>query len=194
MTSDHLLAARTLSEMSDLEREKVFEALIFASKEPVSKKELAAIFESEDEVETLINRLKSFYEDRGIQVFSTKKSVAFRTASNIKHLANFPIIERKKLSRAAIEALTIIAYYQSVTRSDIERIRGVSISKGTLDVLLEERWINLGRRKNGPGRPGTFITTETFLDHFGLSSIKDLPGIDELKQAGFANIELPQVE
>ena len=194
MQNDQLLAARTLSEMSDLEREKVFEALIFASREPVPKKELAVMFGSEDEVTKLIDKLKNFYDGRGIQVFSTKKSVAFRTSADIKHLTNFPIIEKKKISKAAIETLTIIAYYQPITRPEIEKIRGVSISKGTLDILLEEGWISLGKRKITPGRPGTFITTEGFLDHFGLISIKDLPGIEELKQAGFGKIELPIME
>ena len=112
----------------------------------------------------------------------------------VLNLTNFPIIEKKKLSKAAIETLTIIAYYQPITRPEIEKIRGVSISKGTLDILLEEGWISLGKRKITPGRPGTFITTEGFLDHFGLISIKDLPGIEELKQAGFGKIELPIME
>ena len=152
------------------------------------------MFGSEEEVMKLIDKLKNFYDGRGIQVFSTKKSVAFRTSADIKHLTSFPIIETKKLSKAAIETLTIIAYYQPITRPEIEKIRGVSISKGTLDILIEEGWISLGKRKITPGRPGTFITTEGFLDHFGLISIKDLPGIEELKQAGFGKIELPIME
>ncbi len=191
MSDDQLLAARAVSEMSTSDKEKIFEALIFASKEPIQKKELVAIFDSEEEVEKLTERLRKFYDGRGIQVFVTKKSIAFRTASNIKHLTKFPITEKKKLSRAAIETLTIIAYFQPVTRTDIEKVRGVSISKGTLDILIEERWISLGKRKSSPGRPATFITTEVFLDHFGLNSIKDLPALDELKEAGFSKIELP---
>ena len=194
MKNDRLLASQTLDEMSDLERERIFEALVFASKEPIQKKDLIEMFGSESDVSRLIDSLKKFYHGRGIEVFSTKKSVAFRTSADIKHLTSFPIIEKKKLSKAAIETLTIIAYYQPITRPEIEKIRGVSISKGTLDILLEEGWISLGKRKITPGRPGTFITTEGFLDHFGLISIKDLPGIEELKEAGFGKIELPIME
>ena len=191
MSKDHLLAARTLNEMSDLEKEQVLEALIFASKEPIQKKELVALFGTEQEVKKLIDKLKSFYKDRGVQLFTTEKSIAFRTSVNIADIASFPIIEKKKIPKAALETLTIIAYYQPVTRPDIEKIRGVSISKGTLDLLIDEKWISLGRRRNSPGQPATFVTTETFLDHFGLSSIRDLPGINELKEAGFADVQLP---
>ena len=191
MSKDHLLAARTLNEMSELEKEQVFEALIFASKEPIQKKELVELFGTEQEVKKLIDKLKSFYKDRGIELFTTDKSIAFRTSVNIADIASFPIIEKKKIPKAALETLTIIAYYQPVTRPDIEKIRGVSISKGTLDLLIDERWISVGRRRKSPGQPATFVTTETFLDHFGLSSIQDLPGISELKEAGFANVQLP---
>ena len=190
MINDRLLASRSLDEMSDLERERIFEALVFASKEPIQKKDLIEMFGSESEVSRLIDSLKKFYHGRGIEVFATKKSIAFRTSSEIKHLVNFPIIERKKLSKAAVETLAIIAYYQPVTRLEIEKIRGVSISRGTLDILIEEGWIALGRRKSSPGRPGTFITTEIFLDHFGLESIKELPGLEELKEAGFGKLDL----
>ncbi len=191
MSNDNLLAARTLDEMSELEKEQVFEALIFASREPIQKKELVALFGTEEEVERLVYKLLSFYKDRGIQLCVTEKSIAFRTSANIVGITSFPITEKKKIPKAALETLTIIAYYQPVTRSDIEKIRGVSISKGTLDLLLDEKWISLGRRKKSPGRPATFITTETFLDKFGLSSIQDLPGISELKEAGFADVQLP---
>ena len=191
MSKDHLLTARTLDEMSDIEKEQVLEALIFASKDPVQKKELVALFGTVEEVERLVNKLLSFYRDRGIQLHTTEKSVAFRTSANIADITNFPIIEKKKIPKAALETLTIIAYYQPVTRSDIEKIRGVSISKGTLDFLIDEKWIGLGRRKKSPGRPATFVTTETFLDHFGLSSIQDLPGTKELKEAGFSDVQLP---
>ena len=184
MQNDQLLAARTLSEMSNQEREKVFEALIFASREPVTKKDLAVMFGSEDEVKKLIDKLKNFYDGRGIQVFSTKKSVAFRTSADIKHLTNFPIIEKKKISKAAIETLAIIVYHQPVTRAEIEEIRGVAFGTNTLDILMELNWVKPQGRKDVPGKPIQYGTTDDFLSHFNLQKLTDLPTVDELGSAG----------
>jgi len=119
-----------------------------------------------------------------VQVMKIGDAYALRTAADLGYLMQKETVEVRKLSRAAIETLAIIAYHQPVTRAEIEEIRGVSVSRGTVDQLLELEWIRFGRRKMTPGRPVTFVVTESFLDHFGLENARDLPGLKELRSAG----------
>jgi segregation and condensation protein B len=128
--------------------------------------------------------LRRRYEGRGVQLMRLGDAWAFRTASDLGFLMSRQVVEHRKLSRAAIETLAIVAYHQPVTRAEIEEIRGVSVSKGTIDLLMELGWIKLGRRKQTPGRPVTFVVTPAFLDHFGLESEGDLPGLAELRASG----------
>ena len=173
---------------------RIVEALLFASSDPLDKKTLSEKLPKNSNIDEIINRLEGIYQNRGLELKKVGNKFMFKTAEDLSFIMQREAKAQKKLSKAAIETLTIIAYYQPITRPEIEKIRGVSISKGTLDILLEEGWISLGKRKITPGRPGTFITTEAFLDHFGLISINDLPGIEELKQAGFGKIDLPIME
>ena len=131
-----------------------------------------------------IESLRRRYEGRGVQLVRIGPAWAFRTAPDLGFLMRREAEETRKLSRAAIETLAIVAYHQPVTRAEIEEIRGVSVSRGTVDQLLEMEWIRFGRRKMTPGRPVTFVVTEGFLDHFGLESARDLPGLKELRAAG----------
>ena len=136
-----------------------------------------------DAAEALV-RLRKRYEGRGVHLVKVGDAWAMRTASDLGYLMQKETVETRKLSRAAIETLAIIAYHQPVTRAEIEEIRGVSVSRGTVDQLLEMEWIRFGRRKMTPGRPVTFVVTPTFLDHFGLENARDLPGLKELRAAG----------
>ena len=128
--------------------------------------------------------LRRRYEGRGVKLVRVGEAWAFRTAADLGFLMSREVVETRKLSRAAIETLAIVAYHQPVTRAEIEEIRGVSVSGGTLDQLIELGWVRLGRRRMTPGRPMTFVVTQGFLDHFGLESERDLPGIAELRAAG----------
>ncbi len=166
------------------EQERMAEAILFASVAPVSLAELfARMPEGSDPAEALAG-LRQRYEGRGVVLAKVGDAWAFRTAPDLGHLMRREVVEERKLSRAAIETLAIIAYHQPVTRAEIEEIRGVAVSRGTVDMLLELDWIRLGRRRMTPGRPVTFVVTEQFLDHFGLESARDLPGIAELRAAG----------
>lgn len=166
------------------EQERMVEAILFASAEPVSVSELnARMPHGADAAEALV-LLRKRYEGRGVHVVRVGDGYAFRTAADLAFLMRKEVVETRKLSRAAIETLAIIAYHQPVTRAEIEEIRGVSVSRGTIDQLLEMEWIRLGRRRMTPGRPVTFVVTPAFLDHFGLESAKDLPGVKELRAAG----------
>jgi segregation and condensation protein B len=136
-----------------------------------------------DPAEALV-RLRKRYEGRGVNLVRVGDAWAMRTAADLGHLMRKETVESRKLSRAAIETLAIVAYHQPVTRAEIEEIRGVAVSRGTIDQLMELDWIRLGRRRMTPGRPVTFVVTEHFLDHFGLESARDLPGIKELRAAG----------
>jgi segregation and condensation protein B len=135
--------------------------------------------------------LEPHYAARGVNLVRISDKWAFRTSADLSYLMSKNVEEPKKLSRAAIETLAIIAYHQPVTRAEIEDIRGVATAKGTLDVLLEASWVRMRGRRKTPGRPITFGTTETFLSHFGLSAVSDLPGLDELKSAGMFDGRLP---
>ncbi|WP_415920747.1 SMC-Scp complex subunit ScpB [Tateyamaria sp. SN6-1] len=166
------------------EQERMVEAILFASTEPVTVRELEARMPHGcDPAEALVH-LRKRYEGRGVQVMRVGDSYAIRTAADLGFLMQKETVETRKLSRAAIETLAIIAYHQPVTRAEIEEIRGVSVSRGTVDQLLEMEWIRFGRRKMTPGRPVTFVVTQHFLDHFGLENARDLPGLKELRAAG----------
>lgn len=166
------------------EQERMIEALLFASAEPLSTAELAArLPQGCDPAEALV-LLRRRYAGRGVHVVRVGDAWAFRTAPDLAGLMRREQVETRRLSRAAVETLAIIAYHQPVTRAEIEEIRGVAVSRGTIDQLLELEWIRLGRRRMTPGRPVTFVVTEGFLDHFGLESARDLPGLKELREAG----------
>ncbi|MEO5614923.1 MAG: SMC-Scp complex subunit ScpB, partial [Cypionkella sp.] len=166
------------------EQERMVEAILFASAEPVTLAELVKRMPHGcDPAEALLT-LRRRYDGRGVNMVKVGDAYAFRTASDLGHLMQNESAEQRKLSRAAIETLAIVAYHQPVTRAEIEEIRGVAVSRGTVDQLLELDWIRLGRRRMTPGRPVTFVVTDHFLDHFGLESARDLPGLKELRAAG----------
>ena len=167
-----------------VEQERMCEAILFATAEPVTVRELdARMPHGCDAAEALVH-LRKRYEGRGVHLVKVGDAWAMRTAPDLSSLMQKETVETRKLSRAAIETLAIIAYHQPVTRAEIEEIRGVSVSRGTVDQLLEMEWIRFGRRKMTPGRPVTFVVTQSFLDHFGLESARDLPGLKELRAAG----------
>ena len=175
------------SKLDNKTKLKLLEAFIFASPEPVK---LNLLKQFEDNVDNLIKLLKELelkYQDFGFNLININNTYCFRTSEEVSSLLNIEQEASKQLSRAAIETLGIIAYQQPITRSQIEEIRGVSLSKGTLDILFEIGWIKPGKRLELPGRPSTWETTNKFLDHFGLSNINQLPGLDELKEAGLLN-------
>jgi segregation and condensation protein B len=165
-------------------QERMVEAILFASADPVTVADLAARMpHGADPAEALVN-LRKRYEGRGVQVVKVGDAWAMRTAPDLGFLMQKETVETRKLSRAAIETLAIIAYHQPATRAEIEEIRGVAVSRGTVDQLLELEWIRFGRRRMTPGRPVTYVVTQGFLDHFGLESARDLPGLKELRAAG----------
>jgi segregation and condensation protein B len=166
------------------EQERMVEAVLFASPEAVTVKELEQRMPHGCNVPQALAHLRTRYEGRGVRVVRIGDTWAMRTAPDLGFLMQKETVEQRKLSRAAIETLAIIAYHQPTTRAEIEEIRGVSVSRGTIDQLLEMEWIRLGRRRMTPGRPVTFVVTPQFLDHFGLESARDLPGLKELRAAG----------
>ena len=166
------------------QQERMVEAILFASSEPVTLKEIISRLPHGCEPEQALENLKEKYKSSGINLVKVGECWALRTAADLSFLMQKETVEVRKLSRAAVETLAIIAYHQSVTRAEIEEIRGVSVSRGTIDLLMELDWIKIGRRRMSPGRPVTFATTQNFLDHFGLESARDLPGLKELKSAG----------
>jgi segregation and condensation protein B len=171
---------------------RLIEALLFAAKEPLDEKALGKRLPPGTDVRVSLKRLALEYAPRGVNLVRIGNAWAFRTANDLAWLLTHEAVEPKKLSRAAIETLAIIAYHQPVTRAEIEEIRGVAAAKGTLDVLLETGWIRPRGRRKAPGRPLTFGTTEGFLSHFGLERLSDLPGLDELKGAGLFDGQLPE--
>lgn len=166
------------------EQERMVEAILFASADPVTVVELTGRMPHGAEPAEAVARLRKRYEGRGVNILRIGDAWAIRTAPDLGFLMQKETVETRKLSRAAIETLAIVAYHQPVTRAEIEEIRGVSVSRGTVDQLIELEWIRFGRRKMTPGRPVTFVVTEGFLDHFGLESARDLPGLKELRAAG----------
>ncbi len=173
------------------EQERMVEAILFATAEPVTVRELEARMPHGSDPAEAIVHLRKRYEGRGINVVKVGDAWAIRTAPDLGFLMQKETVEVRKLSRAAIETLAIVAYHQPVTRAEIEEIRGVSVSRGTIDQLIELEWIRFGRRKMTPGRPVTFVVTQEFLDHFGLESARDLPGLKELRAAGLLDNRPP---
>jgi segregation and condensation protein B len=170
---------------------RILEALLFAADEPLDEKILAARLPAGIDAQALLSQLQKEYAPRGVNLVRVGGKWSLRTASDLAWLLTRETVVTRKLSRAAIETLAIVAYHQPVTRAEIEEIRGVTTSKGTLDVLLETGWIRLRGRRKAPGRPVTYGTTEAFMSHFGLDAIADLPGLDELKGAGLMEKSLP---
>ena len=173
------------------EQERMVEAILFATAEPVSIKELTGRMPHGCEPAEALQHLRKRYEGRGVQLVKIGDAWAFRTAGDLGFLMQKETVEVRKLSRAAIETLAIVAYHQPVTRAEIEEIRGVSVSRGTIDQLIELEWIRFGRRRMTPGRPVTFVVTQDFLDHFGLENARDLPGLKELRSAGLLESRPP---
>jgi segregation and condensation protein B len=173
-------------------QERMVEAMLFAASEPLSVAEMARRMPHGcDPAEALVH-LRRRYEGRGVHLVRVGDGWAMRTAPDLGHLMHAESTETRRLSRAAIETLAIIAYHQPVTRAEIEEIRGVSVSRGTVDQLIELEWVRFGRRKMTPGRPVTYVVTQGFLDHFGLESARDLPGLKELREAGLLESRPPE--
>jgi segregation and condensation protein B len=170
---------------------RILEALLFAAEEPLDEKILAARLPDKADLRGLLAQLQMDYASRGVNLVRVAGKWTLRTASDLAWLLTREAVVSRKLSRAAIETLSIVAYHQPVTRAEVEEIRGVTTSKGTLDVLLETGWIRLRGRRKAPGRPVTYGTTEAFLSHFGLEALTDLPGLDELKGSGLIEGALP---
>jgi|AntRauTorckE6833_2_1112554.scaffolds.fasta_scaffold15592_4 segregation and condensation protein B len=183
-------------EAQDLENGiRILEALLFASAAPVDIRDIIERMPDElsDDIGDMLKMLQKRYEGHGIELVERSGRWAFRTAEDLAPVLNIEKEMSKKLSRASLETLSIIAYHQPVTRAEIESIRGVATSKGTLDLLMEANWVKPGRRRQVPGRPLTWVTTPHFLDHFGLVELKDLPGMDDLKAAGLLDTR-PAIE
>jgi segregation and condensation protein B len=170
---------------------RILEALLFAAEEPLDEKTLGARLPEGVDVHALLEQLQQEYACRGVNLVRVAGKWTLRTASDLAWLLTRESFVPRKLSRAAVETLSIVAYHQPVTRAEIEDIRGVTTSKGTLDVLLETGWVRLRGRRKAPGRPVTYGTTEAFLTHFGLEALADLPGLDELKGAGLIEGAVP---
>jgi segregation and condensation protein B len=185
VTEDIELKEESLFEAPPMgEQERMVEAILFASAEPVTVRELEARMPHGCDAAEAIVHLRKRYEGRGVNLSKVGDAWTMRTSPDLGFLMQKETVETRKLSRAAIETLAIIAYHQPVTRAEIEEIRGVSVSRGTVDQLLEMEWIRFGRRKMTPGRPVTFVVTQNFLGHFGLETARDLPGLKELRSAG----------
>jgi segregation and condensation protein B len=177
--------------MPALQQQRVVEALLFAASGPLSEAELAAALPKGADVAALLAAVQEIYQVRGVNLLQVAGKWAFRTADDLSFLLRKEATEQKKLSRAALEVLSIIAYHQPVTRAEVEEIRGVATSKGTLDMLMEISWIKMRGRRRTPGRPVTYGTTPEFLEQFGLNEIRDLPGMAELKGAGLLSSNVP---
>ncbi|WP_339107690.1 SMC-Scp complex subunit ScpB [Thioclava sp. GXIMD4216] len=165
-------------------QERMVEAMLFATPEPITTREMQSRMPVGSDPREALENVRARYEGRGVQVVRVGEGWAMRTAPDMSFLLHKETVEQRKLSRAATETLAIIAYHQPVTRAEIEEIRGVAVSRGTLDLLLELDWIRFGRRRMTPGRPVTFVVTQSFLDHFSLESARDLPALAELRSAG----------
>jgi segregation and condensation protein B len=170
---------------------RILEALLFASAEPLAPSQLAPHLGEGVDVEGLLVALQAQYAPRGVNLVKRADKWAFRTAGDLGFLLLREQTDNRPLSRAALETLAIIAYHQPATRAEVEEVRGVATGKGTLDLLMEAGWIRMRGRRRTPGRPVTYGTTEGFLDHFGLESLADLPGLEELKGAGLLSNRLP---
>ena len=190
-SSEEQTSGASVTERQMREAERIAEALVFASAQPVSEAFIAERVPKGIDVASLMAKLKGHYGERGVNLIQVGGNWAFRTAGDLSFVIRTDEKEPKKLSRAALEVLAIIAYHQPVTRAEIEEIRGVQTSRGTLDVLMEAGWVRFRGRRRTPGRPVTMGTTIEFLDHFGLEELRDLPGLDELKGAGLLSGRIP---
>ena len=170
------------TKINDAERQ--VEAILFSAEEPLDVESIKERLKAKCDVLSVLESLKNQYENRGINLVCIANKWSFRTASNLSKLMNLQTVRQKKLSKAAIETLSIIVYHQPVTRSEIEEIRGVAFASGTLEILLELNWVRPSGRKNVPGKPIQYITTDEFLSHFNLQKLSDLPNIEELTSAG----------
>lgn len=176
------------------DQERMIEAILFAVKEPITINELKSRIPDAENIRETLKILKKKYETRGVNVVRVGDGWAFRTAKDLGFLMEKESFETRKLSRAATETLAIIAYHQPITRIEIEEIRGVSVSRGTIDQLVELAWVKFGRRRMSPGRPVTYVITETFLDHFGMENVTDLPDLKELRASGLLDSKPPSTE
>jgi segregation and condensation protein B len=174
-----------------VEQLRIVEALLFAAAQPLDEAALAERLPRGADLRSLLMTLQAFYAPRGVNLVRVAGKWAFRTAEDLSFLLHRETTDERKLSRAALETLAIVAYHQPVTRAEIEEIRGVTVAKGTIDLLMETGWLRIRGRRKVPGRPVTFGTTPAFLDHFGLEAIGDLPGLDDLKAAGMLDGRLP---
>ena len=164
---------------------KILEAVLFASGEPVEEKDLSEKINDSKDIKKYLNELQKFYDQRGVNLINTGSKWSFRTSTELSSDLTIYKTQKRKLSRAALETLSIIAYQQPITRSEIENIRGVQMGRGSIDHLIEIGWIKPSGRKNIPGKPTLWSTTDLFIEHFGLKNISDLPSKDELKASGF---------
>tara|TARA_X000001036_G_scaffold396008_1_gene397331 strand:+ start:385 stop:1020 length:636 start_codon:yes stop_codon:yes gene_type:complete len=179
-----------LPKISVFDQERMIEAMLFASTEPLSLKEISKKMPDNANTKAVLASLQKKYQNRGFRIVKILDGYAFRTASDLSYLLQNHVVEKRRLSKAGLEVLAIIAYHKSSTRAEIEEIRGVSVSTGTLDLLMAMGWITFGPRRMTPGRPVTFLVTQSFLDHFGLESTQDLPGINELRETGLLDRRL----
>ncbi len=182
MKKNDLKILRFPNSISNLERQ--VEAILFAAEEPLDQESIQEKLRTRTDISKILDSLEKQYKNRGINLICISKKWSFRTASNLSKFMNIQIHTKKKLSKAAIETLAIIVYHQPVTRSEIEEIRGVAFATGTLEILLELNWVRPSGRKNVPGRPIQYATTDDFLSHFNLQKLSDLPNIEELTSAG----------
>jgi segregation and condensation protein B len=170
---------------------RIIEAILFAAEAPVPMEKLQGFFPEGTDILALLSDLQANYANRGVNLVQIAGHWTLRTADDLSFVLRRETFEQKRLSKAALETLAIVAYHQPVTRADIEEIRGVVISKGTLDMLMEIGWVKMRGRRRSPGRPVTYGTTDSFLSHFGLNEVMDLPGLQELKGAGLLDANLP---
>ena len=189
MIDETLNETNPLSDFSDQLR--AVEALLFASSDPIDEKTLIEILPENADIEKIIEKIQDFYKGRGVELKKINNKWMFKTASDLSFIMQKEAKVQKKLSKAGLETLSIIAYHQPVSRAEIEEIRGVSVSPGTIDTLLELNWIRIKGRRKAPGNPITYGTTEEFLVHFDLANIQDLPGLDDLKSTGLLDSNLP---
>ena len=164
---------------------KLLEAILFASGEPVLENDLKEKIKDKKNLSNFLKELKEFYKDRGINLLKTGNKWSFRTSDDLSNDLTIFKVQKRKISRAALETLSIIAYQQPITRSEIENIRGVQMGRGSIDHLMEIGWIKPSGRKNIPGKPALWVTTDLFMEHFGIENISDLPNKSELKASGF---------
>ena len=189
MDDRSLIETSPLSNLNDQLR--AVEALLFASSDPLDEKTLTEILPKNADIEKILEKIQELYKGRGVELTKVNNKWIFKTASDLSFIMQKEAKVQKKLSKAGLETLSIIAYHQPVSRAEIEEIRGVSVSPGTIDSLLELNWIRIKGRRKAPGNPITYGTTEEFLVHFDLSNIRDLPGLDELKSTGLLDSNLP---